>query len=330
MTWTVRLLLLLLPATASALALSSTPRPIKFGVRTLGVDFGLRNCGLAISSGFAPLPLRVLKCGGEGREDFEAVAKECARMCAGEGAEQVVLGMPYNSSGGEGEQANITRVFASLLADAVYPRPVFLWDERFSSQEASMRMNKGRGAAIGERVDAVAAAVILEDFFDSPDDVCAAAPLVPSSWSRPSDGTSSDSSSSSESARPRARIATPPSRAEVRRAMMERAAAHEETQPGATPGGGGAAAGASSERGRAPPRSSGPPRRSPGQRRTDRFELDSVLRMLHDESRAPTCISGFSRRFLEGRVGAGGWPAGCSARPNPPARARWVALTQPP
>jgi putative Holliday junction resolvase len=275
MTWTVRLLLLLLlPATASALALSSTPRPIKFGVRTLGVDFGLRNCGLAISSGFAPLPLRVLKCGGDGREDFEAVAKECARMCAGEGAEQVVLGMPYNSSGGEGEQANITRVFASLLADAVYPRPVFLWDERFSSQEASMRMNKGRGAAIGERVDAVAAAVILEDFFDSPDDVCAAAPLVPSSWSRPSDGTSSDSSSSSESARPRARIATPPSRAEVRRAMMERAAAHEETQPGPTPGGGGAAAGASSERRRAPPRSSGPPRRSPGQRRTDRFELD--------------------------------------------------------
>ena len=262
------LLPLLLPAATSGLSIGSTPRPVQFGVRTLGVDFGLRNCGIAISSGFAPLPLRVVKCGGEGREDFEAVASLCARLCAGEGAEQVVLGMPYNSSGGEGEQANITRVFANLLADAVHPRPVFLWDERFSSQEASMRMNKGRGAAVGERVDAVAAAVILEDFFDAPEDVCAAAPFVPSKLFRLYEG------SGSAAARPRVRIATPPSRAEVRRAMMERAAAHEQPPPpGATTtsGGGGDGGGAAdSQRSPRP----GPPRRNPAQRKTDRFEID--------------------------------------------------------
>ena len=35
------------------------------GTRTLGVDFGLRRTGLALSSGFAPLPLRVVPCEGD-------------------------------------------------------------------------------------------------------------------------------------------------------------------------------------------------------------------------------------------------------------------------
>ena len=42
--------------------------------RTVGVDFGLARVGVAISSGFAPLPLTVLPCGGETPEDFAAVA----------------------------------------------------------------------------------------------------------------------------------------------------------------------------------------------------------------------------------------------------------------
>ena len=209
------LLAILLPPSCSALAV-----PTRAGtVRTLGVDFGLRCCGVAVSSGFAPLPLTVLPCGGDTIADFEAVASAVARYAAGEGATQVVLGMPYNSSGGEGEQANITKVFAAKLADAVFPRPLFLWDERFSSAEASMRMNNGRGAGRGERVDAVAAAVILEDFFNADDDKCEAAPHVPSSRG--------DAFDSSKPPPPRPKIPTPPSQADVRRAMMERAAREE-------------------------------------------------------------------------------------------------------
>ena len=222
--WLARALVALSLPAGRALSLSSQPpTPSNFGVRTLGVDFGLRCCGVAISSGFAPLPLRVMRCGGDSVEEFEEVAKACARICAGEGADQVILGMPYNSSGGEGEQANSTRVFASMLADAVYPRPVFLWDERFSSQVASMRMNKGKGATRGERVDAVAAAVILEDFFNAPEDASALAPHVPStlSWA---DGDGSGAP------RPKVKLATPPSQSEVRRAMMERAAETERKQ----------------------------------------------------------------------------------------------------
>ena len=124
--------------------------------------------------------------------------------------------MPYNSSGGEGEQANVTRAFAAVLADAVFPRPVFLWDESFSSTVASMRMNDGRGAARGERLDAVAAAVILEDFFNAKDDECAAAPYIASSY-----GILDPSAPRSS---PPPSLPTPPSQAEVRREMMARTA----------------------------------------------------------------------------------------------------------
>lgn len=145
-------------------AAAGAPIPGGRGTRTLGVDFGLRRTGLAISSGYAPLPLGILPS-NRSVADFPRLADAVARHARGEGAAQIVLGMPYNSSGGEGEQASITREFAVALADAAAPLPVFLWDERFSSASASMRMNAGAGAAPGAAVDAVAAAVILEDYF---------------------------------------------------------------------------------------------------------------------------------------------------------------------
>ena len=132
------------------------------GTRTLGVDFGLRRTGLALSSGFAPLPLRVVPCEGDSAEGRADAAREVARAAAGEGAAQIVLGMPLNSTGGEGEQATVTREFARVLAAAAAPLPVFLWDERFSTFEA-----RGRAATATHGVDAVAAAVILEEFFDA-------------------------------------------------------------------------------------------------------------------------------------------------------------------
>ena len=234
-------------------AASTPPIPARRGVvTTLGVDFGLARIGVAVSSGFAPLPLSVLRCSGSEQADFEEAATAVARFCSGEGATQVVLGMPYNSSGGEGEQAIVTRAFGACLADAVAPRPVFLWDEcardgpqtlspqkfstgcpslsdrscdrrRFSSAEASMRMHGGAGAARGESVDAVAAAIILEDFFAAEDAAVAAAPYVaPSPHLRVAPAGAP---------RPAVRLPTPPSQSEVRREMMERAAREEAANP---------------------------------------------------------------------------------------------------
>ena len=190
-----------------------SPKPGGVGTRTVGVDFGLRRVGVAISSGFAPLPISVLKCEGEAPEDFERVAASIATVAEGEDALQIVLGMPYNSSGGEGEQAVVTREFGTVLANAVAPRPVFLWDERFSSAEAQMRMNAGRGAARGESIDAIAAAVILEDFFAADADALQSALCVPPTKPK-----------AVSRARLQTRKAPPLSASQVRRQMMERVA----------------------------------------------------------------------------------------------------------
>ncbi|EOD18937.1 hypothetical protein EMIHUDRAFT_451280 [Emiliania huxleyi CCMP1516] len=185
-----------------------------FGTRTLGVDFGLRRTGLAVSAGIAPLPIGIID---DQSANLTAVAAQVVRAARSEGASQLVLGMPYNSSGGEGEQAVATRRFGELLAREAAPRPVYLWDERFSSAEASMRANAGDGAAHGQSIDDVAAAIILEEFFEG--DFASAELIAPP-----------------PEARAHARLVQPPpppSHAEVRAAMMARAAA----QSGGTSGG---------------------------------------------------------------------------------------------
>lgn len=254
--WAMALLLLVFATACSfSLVACSSVSPRGVGTRTVGVDFGLRRVGIALSSGFAPLPIAILDSGGGEEEAVANVAKGVAQLMAGEGATQVVLGMPYNSSGGEGEQAQITLQFATVLADAVAPHPVFLWDERFSSAEvrraancisrlrlphgvhhdcshisslallrapfpqAKMRMHSGQGAGRGEQVDHVAAAVILEDFFDADEEALSRAPHVPST--RPI------------RLGPRPPPPPPlPSASEVRRAMMARVAEEQQQQGG--------------------------------------------------------------------------------------------------
>jgi putative Holliday junction resolvase len=181
-----------------------------FGTRTIGIDFGVRRTGLAVSAGIAPLPLGVIAA-----DNMMHVAKQVVRAARSEGASQFVLGMPYNSSGGEGEQAIITRAFGTILAQEAAPMPVYLWDERFTSAEASMRMNQGLGASMGQSVDAVAAAIILEEFFDG--DYASAEQIVVEPGQ--------------EVARvprpPATPAGPPPSYLEARRQMMERVALKE-------------------------------------------------------------------------------------------------------
>ena len=205
-------------ALCAVMALATTPlQSGGVGTRTLGVDFGLRRVGLALSGGFAPLPLNVLPCNDDASA-FEDIARRSARIAVGEGASQIVLGMPLNAAGEEGEQANVTRTFASMLALAAAPLPVFLWDERFSTAEARLRMTAY--ASTAGALDAVAATVILEDFFAAPAEARVAAEHVPLSEAQQSVWVKARAAAQSAAA------ARPPplSASEVRRRMLEEVA----------------------------------------------------------------------------------------------------------
>ena len=92
-----------------------------------------------------------------------------------EGATAFVVGLPLEKDGAEGLQCAATRRFADALAAAAPATPLVLWDERFSSREAEALLAHRPGAAL----DAVAACVILDDFFASADDGAAAPPAPP-------------------------------------------------------------------------------------------------------------------------------------------------------
>jgi putative holliday junction resolvase len=132
-------------------------------LRLLGLDVGDRRIGVAVSdpTGCVATPMEIYT-----RRTQEADVTHIDALCRDLEASAVVVGLPKNMNGSEGPQAEKTREFADALAD--HGIRVWLWDERLSTVEATRR-REGRGRrrkSRQERLDAEAAAVILETYLD--------------------------------------------------------------------------------------------------------------------------------------------------------------------
>ncbi len=134
-------------------------------MRSLGIDFGEKRIGLAISDpeGRLALPLTTL----ERRNDRSAVRaiEEIARR---EGVGRLVLGEPVGLDGQRGEAAERVRRFGNRLA-GITGLPVRLINESLTTVEAQERL---RAAGIDPRrepgrIDAVAAQILLQEALDS-------------------------------------------------------------------------------------------------------------------------------------------------------------------
>jgi len=134
-------------------------------MRTLGIDFGERRIGLAISDpdGRLALPWRTL----ERQSDARAVA-EIAALVAAEQVESIVVGEPRRPADGAATAAaRRVRRFGEKLARAT-GRPVEWIDETLTSREAEQRLREAGvpRAQWAARRDAVAAQVVLEEALD--------------------------------------------------------------------------------------------------------------------------------------------------------------------
>jgi putative holliday junction resolvase len=144
--------------------------------RILGVDLGTRRVGLAVADvgvGIAR-PLATLTRGDTPEADAEAIG----RVCRDQGVVEVVVGLPVEARGNEGEMAAAARSWAEALAGRL-GIPVTMRDERLSSFEAERRlgrMPRGRSGgppsrtqrnAFRARIDREAASVILQDELDA-------------------------------------------------------------------------------------------------------------------------------------------------------------------
>ncbi len=137
--------------------------------RVLGLDFGERRIGVAVSDPekrFA-VPLRIVERRGDDT-DIETIS-DIARA---EDVETLVVGNPLSLSGASGSQARLVQAFARKLAHAA-GLPLVLWDERLSSaqaERAARPVRRGRRTE-GRRpqrqaTDDVAAALILQSYLD--------------------------------------------------------------------------------------------------------------------------------------------------------------------
>ena len=133
--------------------------------RILGLDVGDRWLGVALSDpmGIIARPLLILERRDE-LTDAEAIVKLIGEHQVG----KVVIGLPRLLTGLVGTQASRVQQFARRLA-ALTHAPILFQDERFSTAGAKEIMQANRRKKKGfitERDDAVAAALILQDWLD--------------------------------------------------------------------------------------------------------------------------------------------------------------------
>jgi len=133
-------------------------------MRILGLDFGDRNIGLALSD---PLELTAQPLGqyrlGEAGQNKKYFSDLVRKHDVGE----IVIGFPLRMDGSSGTRAQKTKEFAAWLEKAVGCSVVF-WDERLTTQQALgiMREQKINWKTKKEVEHQISAALILQSYLD--------------------------------------------------------------------------------------------------------------------------------------------------------------------
>ena len=139
-------------------------------MRVLGIDYGQRRIGLALSdaTGLLARPWKTIALHGGAARAADVLAAEASRLLAeDDGLAAVVLGFPRRLSGEPNEQtAKVEKLANSLRSRLTVP--VVLQDERLTSREAehllAQRIKDWRKRKA--LLDAAAAALILQDYLD--------------------------------------------------------------------------------------------------------------------------------------------------------------------
>lgn len=128
----------------------------------LGVDLGKSRTGLAACDPGEILasPVRVIA-----ERDRDRLLEAVAAEASARRAERLVVGLPRNMDGSEGESAQNARAFAAALAEKT-GLPCDLQDERGTTITAHNYLSETnvRGKKRKAVVDAAAAVIILQDY----------------------------------------------------------------------------------------------------------------------------------------------------------------------
>ena len=139
--------------------------------RIAGLDVGERRIGVAVSDATGTLarPVGVVQTTGLEKDALDRAAAEIARLAQEEdGLAALVIGLPRRLDGSANDMTPRVQAFAKTLGVRT-SLPVILQDERLTSVEAESRlaMRDKDWRSRKARLDAAAAAIILQDYLDS-------------------------------------------------------------------------------------------------------------------------------------------------------------------
>lgn len=133
-------------------------------VRILGLDIGTKRIGVAVSDelGFTAQGVETLIC-----KHTDSDLEQIARLVGKYGAEEIVVGVPYNMDGSEGPQARKVRELIALIGARV-GLPVYEWDERLSTVAAERILLEADLSRAKRRkvIDKLSAVIILQGYLD--------------------------------------------------------------------------------------------------------------------------------------------------------------------
>jgi len=132
-------------------------------MRILGIDWGEKRIGLAISEGFFANEYMTLKV-----INVESAIEDIKEICQDETIGKIVLGLPVSLDRQEHSQAQKIRQLAARLGQAV-KIPLELEDETLTTEEAEDIL-KSEGyppEEIAEKIDQFSAKLILQQYLEN-------------------------------------------------------------------------------------------------------------------------------------------------------------------
>ena len=134
-------------------------------MRIMGIDYGDSRVGIALSDplqitaqGLMTLPNKV----------YDKMLRALVELIGKHDVKKIVLGMPKNLNGTEGDRVAVTQKFHDELRDLVPDVEIVLWDERLTTVQAAgiLNVTNTRGKDRKNVIDTVAASIILQSYLD--------------------------------------------------------------------------------------------------------------------------------------------------------------------
>jgi len=134
--------------------------------RVLGIDFGRKRIGLALSDSLRMVATPLETVDGESQKKATRRIREILEEHA---VAEIVVGLPLHMNGDHGDLAEAATDFGEKLKKQVPGLVVHMWDERMTSMEAerALQLGDAKAGRKKEMRDQLAAQLILQSWLDS-------------------------------------------------------------------------------------------------------------------------------------------------------------------